>query len=63
VHPLLATFQVTSFFSFINREASNMDSTEGRPKLMPLHLLEELTAGFSKNRILGGGAYGEVYLV
>ncbi|XP_051205718.1 G-type lectin S-receptor-like serine/threonine-protein kinase SRK [Lolium perenne] len=39
-----------------------MDNTEGRPKLMPLHLLEELTAGFSKNRILGGGAYGEVYL-
>ncbi|XP_071676646.1 cysteine-rich receptor-like protein kinase 44 [Lolium perenne] len=40
----------------------NMDNTTGVPKLMSLHLLEEITDRFSKHRKLGGGAYGDVYL-
>jgi hypothetical protein len=35
----------------------------GPPKAMPLHLLEEITDGFSEGRKLGGGTYGDVYLV
>jgi hypothetical protein len=50
-----------ALFSF--REGSNMDISTGVPKLMSLHLLEEITDGFSKHRKLGGGAYGDVYLV
>nr|XP_051206657.1 putative cysteine-rich receptor-like protein kinase 16 isoform X8 [Lolium perenne] len=39
-----------------------MDISTGVPKLMSLHLLEEITDGFSKHRKLGGGTYGDVYL-
>ncbi|KAM0881630.1 hypothetical protein ACQ4PT_032829 [Festuca glaucescens] len=39
-----------------------MDISTGVSKLMSLHLLEEITDGFSKHRKLGGGAYGDVYL-
>jgi hypothetical protein len=33
------------------------------PKRVPLHLLEKITNGFSKDRELGAGAYGKVYKV
>jgi hypothetical protein len=33
------------------------------PKRVPLHLLEKITNGFSKDRELGVGAYGKVYKV
>nr|XP_051205719.1 uncharacterized protein LOC127319780 isoform X1 [Lolium perenne] len=39
-----------------------MDNVTGPPKAMPLHLLEEITDGFSEHRKLGGGTYGDVYL-
>ncbi|KAM0846202.1 hypothetical protein ACQ4PT_055821 [Festuca glaucescens] len=39
-----------------------MDAAPNAPKVMSLHLLEEITDGFSKHRKLGGGAYGNVYL-
>ncbi|KAK1633168.1 hypothetical protein QYE76_007483 [Lolium multiflorum] len=41
---------------------SIMDNVTGPPKAMPLHLLEEITDGFSEGRKLGGGTYGDVYL-
>jgi hypothetical protein len=33
------------------------------PKRVPLHLLEKITNGFSKDRVIGVGAYGKVYKV
>jgi hypothetical protein len=59
----LAIFLGNISFQFFIREGSNMDNATGVPKLMSLHLLEEITDGFSKHRKLGGGAYGDVYLV
>nr|XP_051205690.1 probable LRR receptor-like serine/threonine-protein kinase At1g53430 [Lolium perenne] len=38
-----------------------MDTTPVAPKPVPLHLLEEITNGFSRDRKLGGGTYGDVY--
>ncbi|KAG2633801.1 hypothetical protein PVAP13_2NG294900 [Panicum virgatum] len=32
------------------------------PKVIPFHLLKEMTNGFSKERIIGTGAYGQVFL-
>jgi hypothetical protein len=40
-----------------------MENALGAPKLLSLHILEEITDGFSKDRKLGGGAYGDVYMV
>nr|XP_051205713.1 cysteine-rich receptor-like protein kinase 44 [Lolium perenne]XP_051205714.1 cysteine-rich receptor-like protein kinase 44 [Lolium perenne]XP_051205715.1 cysteine-rich receptor-like protein kinase 44 [Lolium perenne] len=39
-----------------------MDTAHVTPKPMSLHLLQELTNGFSRDRKLGGGTYGDVYL-
>nr|XP_051190374.1 cysteine-rich receptor-like protein kinase 40 [Lolium perenne] len=39
-----------------------MDTAPVAPKPMALHLLEEITNGFSRERKLGGGTYGDVYL-
>lgn len=33
------------------------------PKVLPFHVLEEITDDFSEERTLGCGAYGKVYLV
>lgn len=33
------------------------------PRRLSLHLLEEMTDGFSPDREIGSGAYGKVYLV
>jgi hypothetical protein len=40
-----------------------MNTAPIAPKPMPPHLLEELTNHFSPDRKLGGGTYGDVYLV
>jgi hypothetical protein len=37
--------------------------SSGLPRNLPFHQLEEITAGFSKERKLGNGAFGEVYMV
>lgn len=38
-----------------------MDNTSVEPRLVPLHLLEEITNGFSDDRKVGAGSYGKVY--
>ncbi|XP_039808827.1 putative receptor-like protein kinase At4g00960 isoform X2 [Panicum virgatum] len=32
------------------------------PKVIPFHLLKEITNGFSKEQIIGSGAYGQVFM-
>ncbi|KAM0842816.1 hypothetical protein ACQ4PT_058119 [Festuca glaucescens] len=39
-----------------------MDQPSVLPKILPYHLLEEMTDGFSEDRVLGRGTYGKVYL-
>ncbi|KAF8711154.1 hypothetical protein HU200_029162 [Digitaria exilis] len=47
------------------QESLDMDhhSGGGLPRDIPFHLLQEITNGFSKERKLGSGAFGEVYMV
>jgi hypothetical protein len=40
-----------------------MNTAPVAPKPVSFHLLEELTNNFSPDRKLGGGTYGDVYLV
>nr|CAB3489330.1 unnamed protein product [Digitaria exilis] len=46
------------------QESLDMDhhSGGGLPRDIPFHLLQEITNGFSKERKLGSGAFGEVYM-
>lgn len=53
---------VATSFPFSSRGSNNLSRASSVfPERVPLHLLEKITNGFSKDQELGSGAYGKVY--
>jgi hypothetical protein len=51
-------------FPYFSSRGSNKMANESLvPRSMPLHLLEEITNGFSEGQLLGKGGFGTVYKV
>jgi hypothetical protein len=51
------------FLFLSTRKRNIMDDASADPLVMPLDLLRRITNNFSKDRVLGEGSYGTVYMV